>query len=107
MRPLVGGEIGVNLICLCAHKCVCIHGCTFDLGYKKLEKTENHIKIYLIICSSPLSFFPFSFYVQNEVYDKKLRLLPVYEIIIFLFAEEVDSGGHLGIISLTQRPKTF
>lgn len=45
--------------------------------------------------------------MQSEIYYKKLRLLPVYEIIIFLFAEEMDSGGHLGIISLTWRPKTF
>lgn len=36
--------------------------------------------------------------MQNEVYYKKLRLLSVYGIIIFLFAEEMDSGGHLGII---------
>lgn len=72
---------------MCAHKSVCTPGLYFCFGLsetREIRTIENNIKNYLPTCSFPLSFF--SFYIHNEVYYNKLRLLPVCEIIIFLFA---------------------
>lgn len=88
VRPSVGDEIWINLICLCACVCACTNGLHFWFGLsdtREIRTIEEHIKNYLPTCSSPLFFF--SFYTHNEVYDNKLRLLPVCEVIIFLFAE--------------------